>query len=211
MTPTDQLASLGCKHYFVIQDLQWQKCAHCGLMQPILYEQQQHLVSDEAPQPQAYDSNTHLTPPFLNDHTFEQLNRSSAAQQEIAELKRQVERLEEKNARLKSLINRPELDDFIEGFKIEAAHQTERWGETDEELKPPHHYILVYNKLLGKLAVSVFDRNEEKFRHHLITLAASGFNCFRQIQKEGTEVNAWFASDRKANDKTETRDNIRKI
>lgn len=89
-------------------------------------------------------------------------------------------------------INSPEIEDFILGFKTEAAHQTERRGKEDEEHKPPHHYILVYNKLLGKLAVSIFDGDQEKFKHHLITLAAAGFNCHRQIQKPGTEINKWF-------------------
>lgn len=93
---------------------------------------------------------------------------------------------------LESLINSPEINNFIEGFKIESAHQTERWDKDKEEMKPPHHYILVYNKLLGKLSIAIFDRDIEKFKHHLITLAASGYNCFRQIEKEGTEVNRWF-------------------
>ncbi len=91
-----------------------------------------------------------------------------------------------------TMLNNPILDEFITGFKVEQAHQLERWGQSEEEQKPPHHYILVFTKLLGKLAVAVFDRDTNKFKHHLITLAASGFNCHRQIDKEGTFINNWF-------------------
>lgn len=105
--------------------------------------------------------------------------------QEIDNLKKRVKQLE-------SLINNPEVEDFTRGFKIEQAHQTERWGIVLEEQKPPHHYILVFNKLLGKLAVAIFDKDKEKFKHHLITLAASAYNCHRQIDKDGTEVNRWY-------------------
>lgn len=96
------------------------------------------------------------------------------------------------NERLEALINSPEVNNFLEGVKIEAAHQTEKWGSEDEENKPPHHYILVFSKLLGKLAQAIFDGNTEKFKHHLITMAAACHNCHRQISKEGTSVYKWF-------------------
>lgn len=94
--------------------------------------------------------------------------------------------------RLNSLINNPVLNDFVEAMKIEAAHQLERWGIENEERKPPHHYILVATKLLGKLSIAIWDRDIDKFKHHCITLAAELQNCHRQIEKEGTVINKYF-------------------
>lgn len=95
-------------------------------------------------------------------------------------------------AELEALINSPELDDFIGGLQLESAHQTERWGKESEENSPPHHYVLVANKLLGKLSVSIFDRDTDKFKHHCITLAAAMYNAHRQIKQQGTVIHRWF-------------------
>lgn len=94
---------------------------------------------------------------------------------------------------LEALINSPEIGDFIEGVKIEAAHQTEKWGREQEESHHPAHYILVANKLLGKLAVAMWNGDKEKFSHHLITIAAAMHNCHRQISKNGTKINEYFS------------------
>lgn len=104
---------------------------------------------------------------------------------ETTELKKQIEKLN-------LLINNPELNNFIEAIKIESAHQTERWGREHEENSPPHHYVLVANKLLGKIATSIFDSDSDKFKHHCITLASMLHNCHRQIDKAGTQINKWF-------------------
>lgn len=93
---------------------------------------------------------------------------------------------------LDSKINTPEINDFIEGVKTEAAHQTERWGIENEQGNPPHHYSMVLMKLAGKLCVAIWERDTDKFKHHCITIAAAMHNCHRQINKEGTEINKWF-------------------
>lgn len=93
---------------------------------------------------------------------------------------------------LESLINNPEIEDFLKGTQIEAAHQIERWGLENEEANPPHHYILVLSKLIGKLSVDIFDRNTDKFKHHCIAIAAEMHNLHRQVTKRGTVVNEWF-------------------
>lgn len=98
---------------------------------------------------------------------------------------------------LESLINSPEVNDFIEGLKIEQAHQTEKWGREQEENHHPAHYILVNNKLLGKLTVAMWDGDVEKFKHHCITIAAAMFNCHRQIMKKGTHINDYFFQNQK--------------
>ncbi len=93
---------------------------------------------------------------------------------------------------LERLINNPEIENFLEGVKLEAAHQIERWGLEKEERNPPHHYILVMAKILGKMSTDIFDRDVEKFKHHCIAVAAEMHNLHRQIEKEGTQINNWF-------------------
>lgn len=93
---------------------------------------------------------------------------------------------------LEALINSPEINNFLEGVKIEQAHQTERWGMDVEETKFPHDYALVIDKLKGKLAQDVWDKDHEKYKHHLITIAAVCYNAHRQISKEGTALNRFF-------------------
>lgn len=93
---------------------------------------------------------------------------------------------------LEALINSPEIDDFLKGLQLEAAHQTERWSVEAEEKKMPHHYACVMDKLKGKMAMAIFDGNIEKYKHHLVTLAAVCFNVHRQIDKEGTAIHNYF-------------------
>ncbi len=93
---------------------------------------------------------------------------------------------------LEDLINNPEINNFIEGIKIESAHQTERWGLEVEESKYPHDFALVMDKLKGKQAQAIWDKDKEKYKHHLITLAAVCLNVHRQIDKEGTKINKFF-------------------
>lgn len=103
-----------------------------------------------------------------------------------------IKRLDGEIARLKSLINNPLLEDFFEGVKNEAAHQTERWGIENEELKYPHDYSMVLDRLKGKQCDAVWNRDSEKYQHHLQTMAAVCFNAYRQVRKEGTLINMFF-------------------
>lgn len=91
-----------------------------------------------------------------------------------------------------ALVNNPEIEDFVKGVQLEAAHQLERWGIENEEANPPHHFVLVMAKLLGKLSTDIFDRDHEKFKHHCIAIAAEMHNIHRQVDKEGTQINHWF-------------------
>jgi len=93
---------------------------------------------------------------------------------------------------LENLINNPEIEDFLKGVKLESAHQIERWGIEKEQSKYPHDYALVISKLVGKLAVDIFDKNTDKYKHHLVTIAAVAFNIHRQIEKEGSGINHYF-------------------
>ena|ERR1051325_11477378 len=88
------------------------------------------------------------------------------------------------------LLNTPEIEDFDTGYKLESHHQEQKWG--NEKEAPPHHYIMVITKLLGKLTVSVWDRNKDKFKHHLITIAAVCFNAHKKIEDKSAFINEYF-------------------
>lgn len=67
---------------------------------------------------------------------IDELQRQVFSQQDtINDLKQWLRASEIRVSELEKLINSPEINDFIEGFKIEAAHQTERWTQEKEELK----------------------------------------------------------------------------
>lgn len=110
----------------------------------------------------------------------------------IRELYSEIEYFKDRISKMEASINSPVINDFIKGMKIEAEHQTQRWGVEKEENEPPHHYILVTNKLLGKMAIDIWDKNTDKFKHHIIALAAEMFNLHRQIDKKGTVINHYF-------------------
>ena len=77
----------------------------------------------------------------------------------------------------------------------------ERWGMANEEAKPPHHYSMIFNYLFGKAVQDIWNKDKDKFKHHLVTIAAVAYNCHRQIEKEGTDVNYWFTAEANLNDK----------
>lgn len=107
---------------------------------------------------------------------------------------REIEQILKWVMRLDDLINSPELQDFIKGLKLESAHQTEKWGSEHEETKFPHDYALVLDKLKGKQALAIWDLDVEKYKHHLITMAAVCYNMHRQIDKPGTILNEFFTN-----------------
>jgi len=100
---------------------------------------------------------------------------------------------EDRLAYLEKLIGSPEIENFLEGVRIEAAHQTDKWGMKDEESKFPHDYALVMDRLKGKQTEAIWTRDSEKYRHHLVTLAAVCFNAHRQVSKEGTAIFRYFS------------------
>ncbi len=95
---------------------------------------------------------------------------------------------------LETLINNPEINNFLEGVKTESAHQSDRWGMEHEENKYPHDYALVLDKLKGKQAQAIWEKDIDKYKHHLITMAAVCYNSHRQISKAGTNQNKYFIS-----------------
>lgn len=85
---------------------------------------------------------------------------------------------------LQRLLNTPEIEDFLKGVQVEAAHQRKRWGDAHDEMKRPGDWAMLFSAVLGKLARAVWNNERSKYLHHLITLSAIAFNCHRIAAKE---------------------------
>lgn len=77
-------------------------------------------------------------------------------------------------------INTPEVLDFLEAVKIEAAHQRERWSDTDPHKTDADFYWLI-GWLGGKAVTDPHDGNDsrtadERRLHRIITVAAAAYN-----------------------------------
>lgn len=92
-----------------------------------------------------------------------------------------VEQLEAEVARLKALLNTPELEDFAKAVPLEAAHQRERWGQEHDARKEPEDWFWVVGYLAGKALRSHIEGNVEKAKHHTITCAAVLANWHARI------------------------------
>lgn len=75
-------------------------------------------------------------------------------------------------AALRELLNRPEINDFIEGVRLEAPHQLQRWGVKQDRTKSPEEWYWVVGYLAGKALHAQRAGDDGKFMHHLITCAA---------------------------------------
>ena len=75
--------------------------------------------------------------------------------------------------RLKALINTPHNDNFLEGVRIEAAHQREKWGEAHDRGKSAEHWYWLVGYLAGKALRATIDGKQDKALHHTISSAAA--------------------------------------
>lgn len=76
-------------------------------------------------------------------------------------------------------LNTPGIDDFLDGVRREAAHQRERWKNTDPN-KSDADWFWTVGYLVGKAL-----HKEEKRLHHLITTAAALFNWHHYTKARG--------------------------
>jgi hypothetical protein len=58
--------------------------------------------------------------------------------------------LEAELARLRALLNTPEVLSFMKGVQLEAIHQVERWGTADDRAKRPEDWFWLVGYLAGK-------------------------------------------------------------
>lgn len=85
-------------------------------------------------------------------------------------------------ARLKELLNTPEIEDFSKAVRLEAAHQVERWGSIDDRAKRPADWFWLVGYLAGKALHSQLGENRDKALHHCISTAAALCNWHAAIK-----------------------------
>lgn len=69
-------------------------------------------------------------------------------------------------------LDRPEIDDFVKGVKLEAAHQLKRWGVGHDRSKDPEEWYWIVGHLAGKALAAQRADDDGKFMHHMISTAA---------------------------------------
>lgn len=85
----------------------------------------------------------------------------------------EITRLRTENKRLRAALDLPEINDFLNGVRREAAHQRERWGTAHDEGKEPHDWFWLIGYLAGKALRAAQDGDLEKLKHHCISSAAA--------------------------------------
>jgi len=85
-------------------------------------------------------------------------------------------------ARLRELLNTPEIEDFSKAVRLEAAHQVERWGSVDDRAKRPADWFWLVGYLAGKALHSQVAENRDKALHHCISTAAALCNWHAAIK-----------------------------
>lgn len=83
--------------------------------------------------------------------------------------------------RLTTLINTPEILDFVKAVQIEAVHQRERWGTEADEGKTAADWFWLLGYLAGKAIASDKAGDQKKMLHHIITTAAACANWHAQV------------------------------
>lgn len=95
------------------------------------------------------------------------------AQQAAAELRR-----------LDGLLWSPSIEHFLESVRLEAAHQSERWGEEHDAEKEPEQWYWLLGYLAGKALHAQRAGDAEKALHHTISSAAALSHWHEYIKGE---------------------------
>lgn len=85
-------------------------------------------------------------------------------------------------------LNTPELQDFLEAVKVEAAHQQQRWKDTDPIKEDPDWYWLI-GWLGGKALTDPHEEGDPRPKrdrqlHRIVTVAAAAYNWHQAKMKE---------------------------
>lgn len=92
---------------------------------------------------------------------------------ELLRLTAEVTRLQAEHSALLAKLNTPELNDFDEGMRLEAAHQRERWGSEHDAGKAPEDWFWLLGYLAGKALHAAKHGDIDKALHHTISAAAA--------------------------------------
>lgn len=101
-------------------------------------------------------------------------------------IEEQRDQLLAENERLKSLVNNAHTIDFLEGVRLEAAHQVERWGEAHDRGKSAENWFWLVGYLAGKGLRAAITGDREKALHHTISSGAALLNWHKAISTDDT-------------------------
>lgn len=93
---------------------------------------------------------------------------------DVLDLRAQLARVRQENHDLHLSINTPQVDDFLDAVRLEAAHQRERWGTEHDAGKADADWFWLIGYLAGKALRP--GQTLEKRLHHIITTAAVCMN-----------------------------------
>lgn len=85
-------------------------------------------------------------------------------------------------------INSPITEDFLEGVKIEAVHQVERWGSAHDRGKSAFDWFWLIGYLSQKAATAAVLGDTTKALHHTISTAASLLNWHAALKLGRSEM-----------------------
>lgn len=103
-------------------------------------------------------------------------------------------------ARLQAILNTPETANFLEGLRLEAAHQRERWGAPHDREKSAEHWYWLVGYLAGKALRAAITGDVEKALHHAISSAAALLHWHTAISQDGTGCGVGRDADLQAHD-----------
>lgn len=98
----------------------------------------------------------------MTDYTDGPIKRAISAEAELA--------------RVREVINTPELDNFLRAVHVEAIHQVERWGTAHDRAKRDSDWFWLVGYLAGKALHSSVAGNNDKALHHCVSTAAALYN-----------------------------------
>jgi hypothetical protein len=85
---------------------------------------------------------------------------------------------------LHGLINSPQTTQFLEGVRLESAHQVQRWGAAHDRGKSAENWFWLVGYLAGKCLRASITGDKEKAKHHTISSAAALANWFNAIDAD---------------------------
>ena len=106
----------------------------------------------------------------------------------LAQAQQEVQQLRAELDRLRTLINTPQTDDFMQAVRLEAAHQQERWGAERDKGKDPSDWFWLLGYLSGKALAAFVRGDREKGLHHIVSSAAALLNWHRNVTGQVTAM-----------------------
>lgn len=96
--------------------------------------------------------------------------------------------LREELADLRKLLGTPEIHDFLEGVKREAAYQRDHWGEVHDAEKTDENWFWTLGWLAGKAVNDPHEPGDERTTverklHRIVTVAALACNWHAAVLK----------------------------